>query len=76
MPEAPTLAELLADAKAALHRLLTGAAAVSFTDQNGEKVEYQAANAARLAAYVQQLESTVQGQRPTHTVRFTMSKGL
>ncbi len=72
----PTQAELLADAKAALHRLLTGAAAASFTDSNGERVEYQAANAPRLAAYIQKLESTVEGSRPTHTVRFTMSKGL
>jgi hypothetical protein len=71
----PTLDELIAEAKDAYHRLMTGAAAVSFTDQNGERVEYQAANAARLAAYITTLEAQATGARP-HTLRFATSKGI
>jgi hypothetical protein len=71
-----TRAELLADAKAALHRLLTGAAAASFTDSNGERVEYQAANIARLQAYVSQLEAELGGPKRPHTIRFATSKGI
>ncbi len=67
--------ELIADAKEAYHRLLTGAAAASFTDQNGERVEYQAANAPRLAAYITTLESQATGARP-HTLRFSTTKGI
>lgn len=70
------LAEQLADAKAAYHQLLTGQAAVSFTDQNGEKVDYRSADAPKLAAYIQNLAAAVAGQSPTHTVRFSTSKGL
>lgn len=71
-----TPAEQLAQAKAAYHALMTGQAAVSFTDSNGERVEYNWASADKLAAYIQTLAATVAGQTPTHTVRFSTSKGL
>ena len=70
------LAQQLADAKAAYHALMTGQAAVSFTDQNGEHVEYNRASADNLAAYIQTLAAAVAGQTPTHTVRFSTSKGI
>ncbi len=71
-----TPAEALAEAKEAYHRLLTGAAAASFTDQNGERVEYQAASAPRLAAYIAQLESEIAGAKRPHTIRVQTSKGI
>jgi hypothetical protein len=54
-----TNAELLADARAAYHSLMTGTSARVVVDQNGERVEYTAANAARLMAYIQYLENLV-----------------
>lgn len=71
-----TLAEQIAAAKDAYHRLMIGEAAVSFTDQNGESVTYKAANAALLASYIMQLESQQGGGSRTHTVRFSTSKGI
>lgn len=46
----------LLDARIALHKLLTGQAAKVFVDQNGERIEYVAANANRLSAYIAELE--------------------
>jgi hypothetical protein len=54
-----TNAELLAQAKAAYHDLMIGQSARVVVDQNGERVEYTAANAARLAAYIQYLENLI-----------------
>ena len=54
-----TLEEQLADAKAQYHLLVTGQAAKVYVDQNGERVEYVAANAARLAAYISGLENQI-----------------
>jgi len=71
-----TPSEQLAQAREALHRLLTGEAAVSFTDSNGEKLEYKPADAKRLAAYVETLAGEVAGQSRPHTIRFQSSKGL
>lgn len=48
--------QLLDDAKAKYHALLTGTAAKVFVDQNGERIEYVQANANRLAGYIQMLE--------------------
>lgn len=70
------LAQQLADAEAAYHQLLTGQAAVSFTDQSGEKLDYPSADAPKLAAYIQTLAAAVAGHTPTHTVRFSTSKDL
>ncbi|AET42273.1 head-tail adaptor Ad1 [Ruegeria phage DSS3-P1] len=54
-----TLAEQLADAKAQYHLLVTGQQAKVFVDQNGERVEYTAANRSALLAYIQRLENQV-----------------
>lgn len=51
--------EQLDDAKAQYHLLLTGQQARVFVDQNGERVEYTAANRQALAAYIQRLENVV-----------------
>lgn len=51
-----TTQELLDQANDAYHRLMTGAAVVEVTDQNGERVRYQPSNAYRLAAYINTLE--------------------
>lgn len=56
-----TLAEQLADAQAKYHSLLTGTLAKVFVDQNGERIEYNAANASRLAAYIQELTRQTAG---------------
>lgn len=58
--------ERLADAEAALHRLMVGESARVFVDQNGERVEYAVANANRLRAYIHEMRMklgkvTVQG---------------
>jgi hypothetical protein len=59
-----TLQEQLDDAKTQLHLLLTGQQARVFVDQNGERVEYTAANRQELKAYVQRLENQVAAKRP------------
>ncbi len=51
-----TLAEKLADAETKYHLLLTGQMARVVVDQNGERVEFTAANASRLQAYIQDLQ--------------------
>lgn len=54
-----TLQQYLSEARAAYHRLMTGTSAVSFKDQNGEMVTYQTASAARLIAYIANLEAQI-----------------
>lgn len=71
-----TLAEQLAQAETAFHALMTGQAAVSFSDQNGERVEYQRASADRLAAYIETLRKQIAGQPRSNVIRFQTSKGL
>ena len=56
-----TLAEQLADAKAAFHELVVGRSARVFVDQNGERVEYTAANRADLQKYILELEAKIAG---------------
>lgn len=56
-----TYDQTLADARAKYHALLTGTLAKVFVDQNGERIEYNAANAPRLAAYIAQLEGLSSG---------------
>lgn len=55
----PQLLQRLADAKLAYHRLNTGTMARVVLDQNGEKVEFVAANRTNLYNYIQELESQV-----------------
>lgn len=71
-----TVAENLADARAQYHLLVTGQAAAVYVDQNGERVEYRPANAARLAAYIRQLEKQIAGTNAPVSYKVTTSKGL
>jgi len=59
----------LADAKAQYHLLVTGQAAKVYVDQNGERIEYVAANAAKLLAYIQRLEAQIAGAPPQGPMR-------
>lgn len=56
-----TTAELLVDAESAYHELTLGRSARVFVDQNGERIEYTAANAPRLKAYIKTLEAKIAG---------------
>ncbi|MCE8012881.1 gpW family protein [Billgrantia desiderata] len=56
-----TLTEKLADAEHKYHLLLTGQAARVVVDQTGERVEFTAANAGRLAAYIADLKRQLGG---------------
>ena len=56
----------LTEAESALHQIMLGNGARVYVDQNGERVEYFAANASRLRAYIAELKlllgrTTVQG---------------
>jgi hypothetical protein len=46
----------LAEARSSYHTLTTGLQARVVVDQNGERVEFTAANSARLAQYIRSLE--------------------
>lgn len=54
-----TLQQRLDAAEDAYHALQTGAQARVFQDQNGERVEYTAANSSKLAAYVADLKRQI-----------------
>lgn len=54
--ERAELTQQLKEAKAARHALLIGEQAREFTDQNGERVTYTAANLNGLNAYIRDLE--------------------
>lgn len=54
--EVATYTTRLNDAEDKLHSLLTGQAARVFVDQNGERVEFQAASADRLRSYILELK--------------------
>lgn len=63
-----TTQQKLDAAEQAYHDLMTGRSARVVVDQNGERVEFTAANAARLQAYIQtlrnELDSTVATRGP------------
>lgn len=62
-----TDAELLREAKDALHLLNIGQSPRVFVDQNGERVEYTSANDGKLRAYIAQIEgrlSATEGRGP------------
>lgn len=67
-----TLEQLLADARIQYHALVTGQAAKVFVDQNGERVEYVAANAGRLLLYIQGLERQLEGKTISGPMRILM----
>lgn len=71
-----TLAEQLTEARAAYHRLQLGEAAVTFVDQNGERVEFRPASAPKLAAYIADLERQLAGRVRPATLKVATSKGL
>ena len=54
-----TTAEKLVEAETALHELLTGTSARVVVDQNGERIEYTAASAPRLRAYIDELKRSL-----------------
>ena len=51
------------DAKEQLHKVATGRQARVYVDQNGERVEYTAANVTRLEAYINGLEMSLKSRR-------------
>jgi hypothetical protein len=67
-----TLAEQITEAEAAYHSLVTGKAARVIVDQNGERVEFIAANRAALYSYIQDLKSQLDPELPPRSspVRF------
>lgn len=50
---------LIDQAEAAYHKLMIGGGVAAFTDQNGERVEYRAANRTSLIAYINQLRARI-----------------
>lgn len=48
--------QMLDEARQAYHDLLTGRAVRVVVDQNGERIEYTAANRSALSAYISDLE--------------------
>lgn len=60
-------AEKLAEAEDALHDLNLGNSVRVFVDQNGERVEYTAANSGRLRQYVEQLKQSIAAEKGTKT---------
>lgn len=52
-----TIQERLLAAECAYHDLMTGRSARVVVDQNGERVEFTAANAGRLQAYIDTLKA-------------------
>lgn len=54
--ETATLTTRLAEAEAALHKLLIGGHARVVVESNGERVEFSAGSADRLRAYIEELK--------------------
>lgn len=59
MPALRATPLMLKEARQAYHQLQMGTSARVVVDQNGERVEFTAANRANLYAYIQQLELLV-----------------
>lgn len=56
MADTATLQARLDAAEEAYHQLMVGNSARVVVDQNGERIEFTAANAARLQAYIAKLQ--------------------
>jgi hypothetical protein len=56
MPAIVATQALLNEARKSYHALMTGTSPRVVVDQNGERVEFTAANGPKLYAYIQQLE--------------------
>lgn len=67
-----TLAEKLADAEAQYHLLVSGQQARVFVDQNGERVEFTAANRGDLMKYISTLKNQIAGRGPAGPMRIMM----
>lgn len=65
-----TTAELLADARTAYHRLMTGTSVVEVRDQNGETIRYKFADEGKLLAYIQSLERQLSGAAYSGPMQF------
>jgi hypothetical protein len=62
--------ELLVEAEAAYHALMTGQSVVECRDSNGESIRFSAANASRLSTYIQTLKMRIAGvQRQSGPLR-------
>lgn len=59
-----TVEQLLTEARNAYHLLLTGRSARVVVDQNGERVEFTAANRASLYNYIRELEAKLPSATP------------
>lgn len=66
-----TLEQQITEARDAYHALNTGTMARVIVDQDGQRTEFVAANASKLYAYIQSLES----QLPCATPCFPPSNG-
>jgi hypothetical protein len=55
-----TTAEKLVEAERALHDLIIGQSARVVVDQNGERIEYTAANSHKLRTYIDELKRELQ----------------
>jgi hypothetical protein len=71
MPAIVATTELLAEARTAYHALMTGTSARVVLDQNGERVEFTAANAQKLYGYIMEMERQLNpllpGQAPNNS---------
>lgn len=56
-----TDAERLVEAENAYHDLVTGRSPRVFVDQNGERIEYNAANRQGLRQYIEELKARIGG---------------
>ena len=67
-----TACDKLKQAEAAYHNLLIGQQVVSFTDQNGERVQYSQANMSNLLDYIKLLQTACS----TYTALVPQNAGL
>lgn len=73
MPALIATHALLDEARKAYHALMTGTQPRVVVDQNGERLEFVAANASKLYSYIQQLEQvlgTPCGAAPSPAVQY------
>lgn len=64
-----SLASQLSQAESAYHKLMTGTSARVVVDQNGERVEFTAANRAALYGYILALRAQIEGGLSAPTPR-------
>lgn len=52
-----TILSMLQEAQQAYHELMTGKQTVSVTDQSGDRIQYNVANAGSLLGYIESLQT-------------------